>query len=137
DGEDGTAPARHARAPSSPGEEDSDGYWPPGENCMALRDEGQPLSRLAPLGAPTTLVELHPAHLDDGPWCERAGSATAFDADLFRIRRVDLRVRVEAMPALLRGSASRLFRRGGTSAATPLRWVPDREMALSVAIPRR
>lgn len=137
DGEDGSGIAGYGLPPPAAAEPDADGYWPPGEHCMSLRDAGQPISRLTPLGPAGTLVELHPVHLDDGPWCERDGSATAFDADLFRIRRVDLRVRVEAVSAMLRGSAGRLFWRAGASVSAPLRWVPDREIALSVAIPRR
>jgi hypothetical protein len=137
DGEDGSGLASFGLPPPSPAEPDPDEFWPPGEHCMSRRDEGLPVSRLAQLGETGALVELLPAHLDDGPWCERDGSATAFDADLFRVRRVDLRIRVEASSAMLRGPAGRLFSRAGASATTPLRWVPDREIALSVAIPRR
>jgi hypothetical protein len=138
DGDEGSSTADYGLPPPASAEADPDGYWPPGEHCMAFRDAaGLPASRLAPLGPAGALMELHPATLDDGPWCEWDGSATSFDADLFRIRRVDLRVRVEAAPGMLRGDAGRLFRRGGTGAGTPLRWVPDREIVLSVAIPRR
>ncbi len=138
DGEEGSSTADYGLPPPAPAEADPDGFWPPGEHCMASRDAaGLPASRLAPLGPAGALVELHPATLDDGPWCERDGSVTSFDADLFRIRRVDLRVRVEAASGMLRGAEGRLFRREGTGAATPLRWVPDREVVLSVAIPRR
>ncbi len=136
DGGTGPGLASYGLAPPPPDDEDPDGMWPEGEHCMAARPGGVPVSRLAPLGA-GGLVRLHPADLDDGPWCEGEWSATPFDADLFRVRRIDLRLRVEAQAAMLRGSAGTLFARGGTAVASPLRWVPDREMTVSVAIPRR
>jgi hypothetical protein len=74
--------------------------------------------------------------LADGPWCPSAGAPGAYDADLFRVRRVDVTVRVEAQAAVLRGPAGRLFSRTGTG-VSPLRWVPDRELRFAVGIRSR
>jgi hypothetical protein len=53
--------------------------------------------------------------------------------DPFRVRRVQLRLRLEAASAALRGPAGYLFTRGG--AATRARqWVPDIEVRTSVAL---
>lgn len=54
-------------------------------------------------------------------------------ADLWHLRRVDLRVRLEAGPAAFRGPAGYLFRRGGT-AVSARRWVPDVEIRFGVAL---
>ncbi len=137
DGDDGSGLATYGLAPPALAEADPDGVWPQGEHCMAGRDAGLPVSRLAPRGAAGELIELHPADLDDGPWCANDTAVGAFDADLFRVRRVDVRLRVEAPSAMLRGPAGRLFSHAGTAATTPLRWVPDREITVSIAVPRR
>ena len=42
------------------------------------------------------LVQLTAAELADGPWCPDANDASRWDADLLRIRRVLVTVRVEA-----------------------------------------
>lgn len=55
--------------------------------------------------------------------------------DLARIRRVDVRLRVEAASAELRGPAGPFFRRPGT-ATHAVRWVPDVELSASVALRR-
>jgi hypothetical protein len=76
-------------------------------------------------------VKLDPGMLKDGPWCPDAASPTRFDADLFRIRRVRVNVRVQAALDNLRGPAGLLFTRGGTSTTTE-RWVPDQEIRFDV-----
>ncbi|MCC7031655.1 MAG: prepilin-type N-terminal cleavage/methylation domain-containing protein [Acidobacteria bacterium] len=115
---------------------DDTGFWPDGEHCMTARSGGLPVTRLADRTADLTgLARLGPADFADGPWCPRDGSAGAFDADLFRIRRIDLRLRVEVRSATFRGPAGRLFARGGT-AADPRHWVTDRALSLSVALNR-
>jgi len=93
--------------------------WPPGEeSCVTLADGRPRLAAWAPPGAPAIRLEV--ARLSDGPWC---GSAPfRFDADLFRIRRVRVRLRFEAD-----GDAVR----GGPSA----RSVRDVEVAIDVAPP--
>jgi hypothetical protein len=109
------------------------GAWPGGENC-AFRVVGETHApRLAWLSPePGALVALTPEMLTDGPWCPDAGSPTRFDADLLRVRRVRVSLRVQAAAAALRGPAGALFARGGTSRAGDL-WVPDLEVAFDVA----
>ena len=71
--------------------------WPAGENCTFQVADGQHVARLADLDATSgDLVELQAAAFVDGPWCPDALSANRFDADLLRIRRVRVTLRVQA-----------------------------------------
>jgi hypothetical protein len=88
--------------------------------------------RLSVLGSGGALVRLTEGHLTDGPWCPDPFHPARFDADLLRIRRVVVRVRVQAAIESLRGPAGSLFRRGGT-ARTAARVVPDLEATVQVA----
>ncbi len=107
--------------------------YPAGENCAFARDEeGEPVPRLATLGSGPGLVKLTAAQLSDGPWCPDATNANRWDADLLRIRRVAVTLRVEAAAAMLRGPAGPLFVNGGT-ARGGLAWVPDQEVRFDVA----
>jgi hypothetical protein len=69
---------------------------PPGEaNCVV---DAAGASRLLPLpGSTTSWVELPIDSLSDGPWCGVA--PWRFDADLFRVRLVRLRLRLERTAA--------------------------------------
>jgi len=78
-------------------------------------------------------VRLDPAVLQDDPRTPGDPDLEPFDADLLRIRRVRVRVRVEAGLDSMRGPAGRLFARAGTSTAVE-RSVPDRELHFDVAI---
>jgi hypothetical protein len=108
--------------------------YPAGENCAFQVDaaSGRQVSRLAALGATTTLVPLTAAQLGDGPWCPDDTSANRWDADLLRIRTVAVTIRVEAALAALRGPAGVLFTNGGTSRAAN-RWVPDQAIRFQVS----
>jgi len=107
--------------------------WPDGENCLFQVVNGQQVPRLPVLGAGgNTLVELTQAQLTDGPWCPGAASASAWDADLLRIRKVSVTIRVQAALAALRGPASVLFTNAGTSRGGD-KWVPDQQITFSVA----
>ena len=79
-------------------------------------------------GGDGSLVELTQTLLTDGPWC---GTTNQFDADLYRIRkiRVDLRVQVGAED--LRGTDPLFFRRPGR-ASEGTRMVPDFELSFEV-----
>jgi hypothetical protein len=66
-------------------------------------------------------VELPLSALTDGPFC--GVTPYRFDADLYRIRRVHVRLRVQAASAWLRGLDPRLFR------------VPGRAISLSMQVP--
>ena len=59
---------------------------------------------------------------------------SAYDADVLRIRGLDIVMAVEVLSASLRGPAGRWFGRSGTAGHTPLRWVPDRRVRASVAL---
>jgi hypothetical protein len=106
--------------------------WPAGENCMFTSDGSPiPAPRLAVLSDRPTLVKLTAAELSDGPWCPDVDHTARFDADLFRIRTVSVVLRVQAALEALRGPASVLFRKGGTSRGGE-RYVPDQEVRFEV-----
>jgi len=84
------------------------------------------------LPAATALAPLTPAQLVDGPWCPDAVNPNRWDADLLRVRRVAIRIRVEAALSALRGPAGVLFTNGGTS-REPTRWAPDQEIRVQVS----
>ncbi|MGE5245939.1 MAG: PilW family protein [Betaproteobacteria bacterium] len=105
--------------------------YPAGENCAFAVDtvSGRQVPRLAALGPSSGLVPLTAAQLTDGPWCPDAEAPTRWDADLLRIRRVAVTVRVEAAVDALRGPAGVLFARGGTARG---RFVPDQEARFEI-----
>ena len=98
------------------------------ENCL-FDTSGNP--KLTTLPAVSSLVELTQAMLIDGPFCGVVGG-NQFDADLYRVRkvRVDLRMQVAALD--LRGSDPILFARQGQS-SSGARQVPDYEMSFEVS----
>ena len=108
--------------------------YPAGENCTfrVEASSGAQVSRLPALGTGTALVPLTAAQLVDGPWCPDESNANRWDADLLRIRRVAVTIRVEAAVAALRGPAGVLFSHGGSSRAAN-RWLPDVELRFQVA----
>lgn len=97
------------------------------ENCLFTQVGTSKLSTLP--ASDGSLVELTGPMLMDGPWC---GGNNQFDADLYRVRkiRVDLRMQVSAED--LRGSDPTLFRKPGSS-AQGTRMVPDYEMSLDIS----
>jgi prepilin-type N-terminal cleavage/methylation domain-containing protein len=107
--------------------------WPAGENCLFTIDggSGQPVSRIPALAAGTGLVEITQAMLQDGPWCPGPAALNRFDADMLRVRRVGVRLRVQVASADLRGPAGLLFSRSGTSKDSR-RLVPDQEIRFEV-----
>jgi hypothetical protein len=110
--------------------------YPAGENCVFQLDAGgvEHVPRLTRLGdaAAMTLVELADAQLGDGPWCPDVANAHRYDADLVRVRRVSVTMRLEAALSALRGPAGALFLRGGT-ARTARRWAPDLEIHFNIS----
>jgi hypothetical protein len=109
--------------------------YPAGENCAFQLDAtgNRHVPRLSVLGdGSTTLVGLTASQLTDGPWCPDDTSPHRYDADLLRIRKIAVTLRIEAALTALRGPAGVLFSRGGTVAAAD-RWLPDREIRLDVA----
>jgi hypothetical protein len=118
-------------APPEAGVDDPDDTWGAGENCVFARAGGEVVARLPVLAAGPALVRLAPADLQDGPWCPDASTAR-YDADLLRVRRAHIRLRIQAAAAMVRGPAGRWFATGGTGREA-LRLVPD----LSVAFDAR
>ncbi len=118
-------------APPPVGIDDPSTSWGPGENCVFMLEQGVQVSRLAVLGPPATLVALAENVLDDGPWCPDDRAPRRFDADLLRIRRVRLRVRVEAAARAVRGPVGRLFARGGAPSFA-MSLAPDQEAVLDI-----
>lgn len=108
--------------------------WGPGENCLFAVDpaSGRHVSRIPSLAAGAVgLVEITPAMLQDGPWCPGPAAPNRFDADMLRVRRVGVTMRVQVASADLRGPASLLFSKGGTSDASA-RLVPDQQISFEV-----
>jgi hypothetical protein len=100
-----------------------------GENCAFQVVDGQHVPRLTDLGG-SALVPLTQGMLTDGPWCPGPASQGRFDADLFRIRQVRARVRVQANVEMLRGTGS-LFSKSGTSRSGQM-MVPDQEVRFDI-----
>ena len=69
-----------------------------------------------------SLAALPAAMLTDGPWC---GSGTnEFDADLLRVRKVRVSLRMQVASAALRGANPLLFQNPGQSQGGA-KFVPD------------
>ena len=105
--------------------------WGAGENCTFAVAAGLHVSRLASLGSGPS-VSLDPSMLQDGPWCPDETRPARFDADLLRVRRIRVVVRVQAAAPALRGPVGALFAHGGT-ALSPARYVPDQEIRFDVS----
>jgi type II secretory pathway pseudopilin PulG len=108
--------------------------YPAGENCIFMVDPASGLqdSRLPDLAPGSQgLVQMTAGMLSDGPWCPDGGFPTRFDADLLRLRKVGVRVRVQVASAEMRGPAGLLFTNGG-SAIQSRQLVPDQEIRFEV-----
>jgi hypothetical protein len=84
---------------------DGGGAWPTGESCTITRAALAPQSRLMDLSATGTLVQLTRSMLDDGPWCA-AGASGEYDADLVRLRRIDVSITFASLTPMLRSPFS-------------------------------
>lgn len=76
-----------------------------------------------------SFAELTKAILTDGPYC--GSGSNEFDADLLRVRKVRVKLRVQAAKASLRGTDPALFKKPG-SAPGGERYVPDYRVAFEV-----
>jgi prepilin-type N-terminal cleavage/methylation domain-containing protein len=125
---------RPPMSPPPPAASDQPTSYPPGENCVALRDPASaPAPRLPALVPDSSgLTELPAALLGDGPWCPDDGAPNRFDADLLRIRAIAVALRVESANAALRGASGDWFQRPGTS-GSGRRFVPDRTLTFQVS----
>ncbi len=118
------------------------GAWPAGENCMwtiqTVGGMSTYVPRLPTLAAGSTLVPLPAAVLTDGPWCPDGANANRYDADLFRIRKVRVTLRLQTGNSALRGAGSlakgpdALFAVPGTALALS-KTVPDRTIRFDVS----
>lgn len=119
------------------------GTWPVGENCMwTIQGTGSArtyVPRLGTIGGGGgALVQLTSANLTDGPWCPDGGNSNKYDADLLRIRKIRVTIRVQTGNSALRGSGSlttgpdALFSNGGT-AASVAKSVPDQSIRFDVS----
>lgn len=82
-------------------------------NCLYDAGGAYQSGSMPPLGGSPLPVRLPSAMLTDGPWCGTGD--TRFDADLLRIRRVVVAVRLQASDAAVRGSDPARFRQPGTA----------------------
>jgi hypothetical protein len=109
--------------------------WGAGENCLYMVANGAHVPRtematpLGPVNGP--LVKLSSSRLTDGPWCPDNQIANRFDADLLRIRKVRVTLRVQVGPKSLRGPTGTLFLRGGTASGGE-RYIPDQEISFEI-----
>ena len=106
--------------------------WLPGENCTFLVDGEQHRSRLAVLESGGRLARAGAALFTDGPWCPDALAPNRFDADLLRVRRIDVLLRVQAALPQFRGRDLLRFRNPGVATA-PAQAVPDQDIRFSVS----
>ena len=90
-------------------------------NCVYAADGTYQAALMPVLSARPSLVPMRAELLTDGPWC--GGGSTSFDADLLRVRRVRVTLRLQAADPAVRGSGAR-FIKGGTAQHSGL-MVPD------------
>jgi prepilin-type N-terminal cleavage/methylation domain-containing protein len=104
-----------------------------GENCVFMVQEGKTIGRpeLEHLNSSGgSLVQLDQARLTDGPWCPDPTAGHRFDADLLRVRKIRITIRIQAGLETLRGTGT-LFARPGTARGGE-RFVPDLEVRFDV-----
>ena len=77
-----------------------------------------------------SLVELTPDVLSDGPFC--GSGPNEFDADLLRVRKVRVSLRVQTTSPAFRGADTNLFMKPG-SALGGQRFIPDYGTTFEVA----
>jgi hypothetical protein len=107
--------------------------WGAGENCAFTLSGGAQVPRLAWLGDGNDgLVKLTEAQLTDGPWCPDATAPNRYDADLLRVRKVRVKLRVQVANPAYRGPTGTLFARGGTSRGGE-RYLPDQELKFDIS----
>jgi hypothetical protein len=106
--------------------------WGPGENCLfeVVGGKQVPRSTMPSLGN-GPLVKLTKEKLTDGPFCPDNTVGNRYDADLLRVRKVKVTMRVQVSDKSLRGPAGTLFLRAGTSRGA-YGFVPDHEISFEV-----
>jgi prepilin-type N-terminal cleavage/methylation domain-containing protein len=99
-------------------------------NCLYDAKGDYSAAGMLTLASDGSLAALPLAMFSDGPWC--GGGTNLFDADLMRIRRIRVTIRIQTPLAALRGQNGALFAKPGTS-REGLRQLPDLVAAFSVA----
>jgi Tfp pilus assembly protein PilW len=128
-----TPPTTYGAAPPLLGVNNTADSWGAGESCVFQLSGGAQIPRLAWLGDGNDgLVKLTQAQLTDGPWCPDASAPNRYDADLLRVRKVRVRLRVQVANSSYRGPAGTLFLRGGTSRGGE-RYLPDQELKFDIS----
>jgi hypothetical protein len=98
------------------------------EGVAGCLHEADGTARLAPLGGADAVVPLPLTMLADGPWCGEG--LAAFDADLLRVRRLEVALRIETPDLLLRSAGTRFLHAG---LATGPHVVPDVRLRFEVS----
>jgi type II secretory pathway pseudopilin PulG len=101
---------------------------PPGVASCAYAPGTPPIPLLDELGG-TAPTPVPPARLTDGPVCGQAPHR--FDADLLRLRRIGVTIRLETESAELRGSGPAFLTRGTSPGGN--KYVPDVQVTFEVA----
>jgi hypothetical protein len=101
------------------------------ENCL-YDAAGNPKNALATLAADEgSLAKLTGAMLTDGPMC--GGGTNQFDADLLRIRKVRVTMRVQVADVTLRGSDTTLWKYPGPARVSGgERYIPDYTLSFDI-----
>ena len=80
-----------------------------------------------------SLVQLDPAIFKDTPPADMCGSGgNAFDPDMLRIRKIEVRFRVQTGDPTLRGTDTRIFAKPGLAIGSTAGMVPDYELRYEV-----
>jgi prepilin-type N-terminal cleavage/methylation domain-containing protein len=99
-------------------------------NCLYASDGSYQSGSMPVLDAPGGLALLTTDLLADGPWC--GAGPRQFDADLLRIRRLRVTLRLQASDPAVRGSDPARFRVPG-AARRPGGMVPDATVVVDVS----
>jgi hypothetical protein len=99
-------------------------------NCLydATGTHVSGMSSVAATGG--SLAPLPISMFSDGPWC--GGGSNTFDADLYRVRKVKITIRVQTPNATFRGLDTALFQNPGT-AKSGQKFIPDLVTTLEVS----
>jgi hypothetical protein len=104
---------------------------PPAGEANCLYDAAGNYVNLPTLAADEgSLAPLPAAILKDGPMC--GGGTNQFDADLLRIKKIRVTMRVQAANPALRGASTALFKHPGTSRGGE-KFVPDYIVSFEVS----
>jgi prepilin-type N-terminal cleavage/methylation domain-containing protein len=136
-------PTTYGPRPPPVGTDNVNDDWGAGENCAFLLSGAAQAGRLADWGtggAAGALVPIAYTQLNDGPWCPGMTNASGavlpnrFDADMLRVRRVRVTLRVQVGSETLRGTnpvGQALFVHPGTARQAE-GWVPDQEVTFEI-----